>query len=199
MKLLGPVKTAGTDLYFRFGDRVHLFQRHNQRGADDALASFGLIKEAISLRGIAGGAKNVMFGNPRQYWNELKAGKVFSRDGMIMRSLNTRHTEPLPVSIWGHHLGNISPHALTAADTAMTYGMPAYSIYQGMQAPEGARGSATGSTLGSIAGGMLGAPLGAVGSVGGSMLGSALGENLGRSFNRPAPDISPAQFDPRQI
>jgi phage tail tape-measure protein len=131
------------------------------RGIEAALTTFGIDKTAD--------AKSFFLGNPTEYMSQLRNGQLFSRTGMIAKSMDPR-TSSMPV-----------------LSGAMMYGLPAYQLYQAARSHPGQRGSAVGSLVGGLAGGALGGPLGLVGSAVGSTLGSALGESVGRHFNRRDP------------
>lgn len=151
-------------------------------GVMDALRNFGLAagKEIAGAgRGIVNSvvdvARNPMkliptgaqikrevIGNPGKFMRQFQNGRLFDRSGMYGMTFKSRG--PL--------------HA------ALTYGLPAMSIYQAAQAPEEFRGQAIGNALGSVAGGFLGGPLGAVGQMVGSMALGSLGQNVGKSFDR---------------
>lgn len=143
------------------------------QGCDDAAAAFGLAKQASAAQWV----KQMLVGQPSRYFDELKSGKLFSRGGLLSESLDPRVSSG---PAWAR-----AP--LSAANAALLYGLPLYSLYSATKAPPEQRGSAAGSTLGSIVGGTLGAPLGIAGSLAGTVLGSSLGEGVGRLFNRSTP------------
>lgn len=146
-----------------------MLHQNYQQGMDTALAQFG-VKQASSL------IKTLLVGDPGKYWKQLQSGKLFRRGGMIAKAMDPVMRDPAIHPVL-RGLG-------TAANTAFLYGLPAYGVYEAMQAPSGHRGSSTGVALGSVLGGIIGMPLGLVGNMAGSRLGGALGEALGRNFNR---------------
>jgi hypothetical protein len=143
-------------------------------GALAAVAAFGLSKQA-SL-----GLKELLVGQPERYLSEARTGKLFTRKGLLAQSMDPRVK-----------LGPKWLHGpLTGLNAAALYGLPLYSVYQGLAGPAHERGSAVGSTLGSLIGSTLGMPLGIVGATAGNILGSSLGESLGRTFNKK-PETDP--------
>jgi hypothetical protein len=139
-------------------------------GVVDALRNFGM----AAGRSVANVAKNPgqllpsmsrikreAIGNPGKFYRQFQNDRLFDRSGMYRMMLKPQGTL----------------HA------ALTYGLPALSIYQASQAPDDTRGAAIGNTIGSVAGGFLGGPLGAVGQAVGSMALGSLGQNVGKSFD----------------
>jgi len=155
---------------------------NHARGAHAALATFGLTKEAIDWGAVGTKAKEIAIGNPAKYWEQLNNGQLFTGKGEIARFLNP----VVPGS-----------KVMTGLNTGLMYGLPAYSLYQSLNAPPEARGSSVGGTVGGLVGGTIGAPLGLVGGMAGGMLGSTLGEALGRTFNTAPPIRRPEDPSPR--
>lgn len=145
-------------------------------GAIKAAEDFGLTKQAWA------GLKEILVGHPEKYLQEAQSGKLFTRKGLLAKSLDPSVTFG-PKWLRG---------PATVLNAGLLYGLPAYGVYEAAKAPEHQRGSAVGSALGSIIGSTLGMPLGLVGATAGNALGSALGESVGRSFNRK-PSISEAR------
>lgn len=144
-----------------------------ERGVDAALTAYGMTKSS----GFGSVIKDILVGNPTKYLNQLRKGTLFTRKGMIAEMADPRvKTGPS----WAR-----GPR--TALNTALLYGMPAYSVYEAAKTDPESRGSTVGSTLGSIAGSTVAAPLGILGSLGGGALGGALGESVGRLMNKHPP------------
>lgn len=143
-----------------------MIDENRTRGVEDALAVFGIIKQASILQDV----KNILVGDPGRYLQQLRNGSLFTRKGMIAQSMN-------PMT------GGLPP----VVNAALMYGLPAMGVTQALKSEPGQRGSAVGSTVGSLVGGAIGGPLGLVGNIAGGVLGSSLGESIGRNFNARTP------------
>jgi hypothetical protein len=158
----------------------------NSAGVMDALRRFGSTHAMPALRSAGGYLKNEaqaigsdllhtiknpssllptkeqIIGQPGEFVRQFQNGELHKPNGLLRSAFKPR--------------GKL--------DAAFMYGLPAYSLYQAAQAPEGHRAEAIGDVLGNFAGGMLGSPLGMVGNMAGSMGLGSLGRSIGHTIDQ---------------
>ena len=159
-----------------------MYADEHYKGVQEALVTYGLMKQSgigDAVKPVLAGMKNFVVGHPRQYWDEINKGQLFSREGMLAKMLNP-HVPGKPKT--------------TALNAALTVGLPAYELYRATQEPDSNRGSALGRSVGGLIGGTLGMPAGLIGSMVGGTLGSTLGEGVGRAFNKVPVQAPPARM-----